>query len=92
MEEIWKPVKDYEGLYEVSNMGRVKSLNYRRTGKEKVLKGKLNNSGYLKVTLCKEGKAKDQGLGRETDSQVVGRGRILYHRACEDRRSAGGCR
>lgn len=64
MEEIWKPVKDYEGLYEVSSMGRVKSLNYRRTGKEKVLKGKLNNSGYLKVTLCKEGKAKEYFIHR----------------------------
>ena len=26
-EEIWKPIKDYEGLYEVSNMGRVRSLD-----------------------------------------------------------------
>ncbi len=26
MEEIWKPIKDYEGLYEISNLGRVKSL------------------------------------------------------------------
>lgn len=43
--EIWKPIKDYEGLYEVSNLGRVKSLektlknrfNYYKT-KEKILK------------------------------------------------------
>ena len=26
MAEIWKPIKDYEGLYEISNLGRVKSL------------------------------------------------------------------
>ena len=37
-EEIWKPIKDYEGLYEVSNLGRVKSLNYKGTGKGKILK------------------------------------------------------
>ena len=37
-EEVWKPIKDYEGLYEVSNMGRVKNLNYKGSGKEKILK------------------------------------------------------
>ena len=34
--EEWKSIKDYEGLYEVSNMGRVKSLNYRNSGIEKI--------------------------------------------------------
>ena len=51
--EIWKPVRNYEGLYEVSNMGRVKSLNYKRTGKEKILKPYGN--GYLQVQLWKDG-------------------------------------
>ena len=37
-EEIWKPIKDFEGYYEVSNIGRVRSLNYRNTGKEKSIK------------------------------------------------------
>ena len=37
-EEVWKPIKDYEGLYEISNLGRVKSLNYGGTGKGKILK------------------------------------------------------
>ena len=32
--EIWKPIVGYEDLYEVSNMGRVKSLNYKKSGKE----------------------------------------------------------
>lgn len=31
MEEIWKPVIGYEGLYEVSSLGRVKSLNYNES-------------------------------------------------------------
>ena len=57
-EEIWKPIKDYEGLYEVSNLGRVKSLNYRKTGKEKILKNIECNNGYLKVGLIKFGKCK----------------------------------
>lgn len=50
--EIWKDIPDYEGLYQVSNLGRVKSLNYNHTGKPKILKLHRQN-GYLSVTLCK---------------------------------------
>ena len=57
-EEIWKDIKGFEGRYMVSNMGRVKSLNYRRTGKEKILKGRNSGYGYLQVQLCKDGKVK----------------------------------
>ena len=53
--EKWKQIAGYEGLYEVSNLGRVRSLWF---GKTRVLKpGKLRN-GYLFVTLCKDGKRK----------------------------------
>ena len=31
--EIWRDIEGYEGLYQVSNLGRVRSLNYKRTGK-----------------------------------------------------------
>lgn len=61
MEETWKDIYyidilteeiiDYRGLYQVSNLGRVKSLNYRRTGKEKILKQKTNKKGYKNVNL-----------------------------------------
>ena len=57
-EEIWKPIKDFEGYYEVSNIGRVRSLNYRNTGKEKVLKNIECSNGYLMVNLTKNGKQK----------------------------------
>ena len=57
-EEVWKSIRDYEGLYEVSNLGRVKSLNYRKTGKKKILKNVENNKGYLTVYLTKNGKRK----------------------------------
>lgn len=49
--EIWKPVKGYEGKYEVSNYGRVRSLNYRNGGLIRILKPSVNQSGYLCVTL-----------------------------------------
>ena len=55
-EEVWKPIKNYEGLYEVSNMGRVKNLNYKGSGKEKILKNIKRREGYLMVILTKNGK------------------------------------
>ena len=56
--EHWKAIDGYEGLYEVSDMGRVKSLNYNHTGTEKILKPGKNNWGYHQVNLCKDGKKK----------------------------------
>lgn len=56
MQEIWKDIKGYEGLYQVSNYGRVKSLNYRRTGKEQLMKPTLQNKGYFWVMLYKPNK------------------------------------
>lgn len=55
MVELWKDIKDYEGLYQVSNWGRVKSLWFR---KEKILIAVGDTKGYLKVCLCKNGKKK----------------------------------
>ena len=56
--EQWRPVVGFEGLYEISNLGRVKSLNYKRTGKEKILKPNKHRKGYLRVELCRDGKVK----------------------------------
>ena len=54
--EIWKPIVGYEDLYEVSNMGRVKSLNYKKSGKEGFLSVYTMNTGYPATHLCKDGK------------------------------------
>lgn len=59
--EIWKDIKGFEGLYQVSNLGRVKSLKRFRKGKdgslvtvkEKILKP-LITKGYYQVLLCKQ--------------------------------------
>ena len=53
MEEIFKDIKGYEGLYQISNFGNVKSLNYNHTCKEKLLKQMLQNHGYFCVSLFK---------------------------------------
>ena len=60
-EETWKDIKGYEGLYQVSNMGRVKSLERTVTSKngskqyrkERILKPRPNGKGYLRVNLFK---------------------------------------
>ena len=60
--EIWKDIEGYEGLYQVSSMGRVKSLERMKWGgkgyykaPEKILEGVDNGHGYLQVQLCKDG-------------------------------------
>lgn len=62
--EIWKEIEGYEGLYQVSNFGNVRSLNYHRTGQTKVLSQSENSMGYLKVNLYKNGKVKTVGVHR----------------------------
>lgn len=57
MKEIWKDIPGYEGLYQVSNFGQVKSLNYWRKKEEKILKPK-HSSLYYVVCLCKNGASK----------------------------------
>jgi hypothetical protein len=61
MEEIWKDIPGFENLYQVSNLGRVKSLpklhklkNSSYTSKERLLKQHKNNQGYLRVNLNKK--------------------------------------
>lgn len=64
MKEIWKPVRNYEGKYMVSNLGNVKSLNYNRTGEEGILRAGKRKDGYLYVNLCKEGIMKTYQIHR----------------------------
>lgn len=61
--EIWKEVSGYEGKYEASTLGRIKSMSRkikRKRGffisKELILKLSINSSGYEYLNLCLEGK------------------------------------
>ena len=73
IKEVWKDIKGYEGIYQVSNMGRVKSLERiiidklgrERYQKERILKPVKKRDGYLQVHLC-------NGSGKEK--------KILVHR------------
>jgi len=55
--EIWKDIKGYENKYQISNHGRVKSLKFNNTKKEKILKMPKKN-GYYCVSLWKNNKSK----------------------------------
>jgi hypothetical protein len=70
--EIWKDIPNYEGMYQVSNNGRVKSLERYITRKNKtkckiecrILKPWQNKQGYWEITLCKNGKKHHIRLNR----------------------------
>ena len=58
VEEIWKDIKGYEGLFQISSIGRVNSLNYRKSGKEGFLSVYTMNTGYPATHLCRNGEEK----------------------------------
>lgn len=74
MREVWKDIKGYEGLYQVSNLGRVKSLDrivYQKNSfgniQKNIYKGKIlslfeDKDGYLRVNLKKDKKMKQYSI------------------------------
>lgn len=71
MEEKWKEIPNFEGLYEASNLGRIRSIEHiRKNGtneykqKSKILKFNKNPNGYLQVRLSKNGIAKTYRVNR----------------------------
>lgn len=54
MQEVWKPVVGYEGIYEVSNLGRIKSIPRNGTANfERILKPSKSNVGYFHLSFSK---------------------------------------
>lgn len=63
--EIWLAIKGYEGLYEVSNYGHVRALNYNGTGEVREMVTPLNKgTGYIQCGLSKDGKQKSTSVHR----------------------------
>lgn len=68
MEEKWKDIKDYEGLYQVSNCGRIKSLinnNFKYKHKKEIILKQYLRTGYMNVILYDfNGKPKTKRVNR----------------------------
>ena len=64
IKEIWKPILGYEEKYMASNLGRIMSLNYHRSGKERIMDCGKDKDGYLRVTLRKDGRHKTFRVNR----------------------------
>ena len=70
--ERWRDIEGYEGLYQISSCGRVKSLERYKNGKsgsnifmkERILKPRKTSDGYLQVTLCKDCNSKQPLIHR----------------------------
>lgn len=53
--EIWKDIKGYEGIYQISNLGKIRSLKYDKSKIRKIYK---DSNGYLEIDLWNKGKRK----------------------------------
>ncbi len=83
MTEIWKPITGYEGLYEISNLGRVKSVarqcdafgprikNGKRLVRERIIKPSKNPKGYLVANLHKDGVSRNHTIARLVASAFI---------------------
>ena len=86
MEEIWKDILNYEGIYQVSSLGRVKSFDMQvwsgtvyYTKKGRVLRAGVNKNGYYSVVLCKDRVQKSYDVHRLVALSFI---RIDNERGC----------
>ncbi len=49
--EIWKKIEGFDSRYEVSNMGRMRSTNYKNSGRVEIIKPAMDSKGYLRIML-----------------------------------------
>ena len=64
MKTIWLPIKDWEGLYEVSNKGKVRSVRYSKKRMMTPIKHYRYNYVSVSIALSKEGKTRHNQLSR----------------------------
>lgn len=69
--EEWRDVVGFEGLYKVSSLGRVLTLNYKNSGRERVLAVRLNTKGYQHYILYKNNIAKSKKGHRITAEAFI---------------------
>lgn len=64
LNEIWKDVAGYQGLYQVSNYGRIRTLKYYGGNQVRIMVLKKQKNGYLSVTFCKGNKRVTKSVHR----------------------------
>lgn len=72
--EIWREIPGYEGLYEVSNTGRIRSLRPKTRIADKeggIMRQKYDTKGYLRVNLHKEGKCRAELVRRKVAEAFI---------------------
>lgn len=84
MSEVWKVIPGYEGIYEVSDFGRVKSIlrtdRFGRTRGGMFLSPGLGKNGYYTVALCKNGKQKSRNVHKLVMEAFVGKSeKVVNH-------------
>ena len=80
MKEVWRDVPGYEGYYQASNLGRIKSLERKveynnqedRILKEKIMKLNPTSRGYIRISLCKKGRSRSHFVHRLILSAFIG--------------------
>lgn len=71
MNEQWKPIENTGGRYEVSNTGKIRSMNYKNTGTIRELKPGADPKGYLKTMVLIDGKYKTVKIHRLVASAFI---------------------
>ncbi len=88
-EEVWKDIEGYEGMYQISSLGRVRSVRRSRTGptggviKERVLKRCYNDAGYPHVTLSRDNIRKTKLVHRLVANHFITtkhKGLLIHHK------------
>ena len=86
MKELWQPVEGYEGLYEVSDQGRVRSK-----AKGRILRPSSSGPGYSAVVLSKHGKVKTRYIHHLVAFAFIGKrpdGMDINHKDCDKENNA----
>ena len=86
MNELWQPIEGYEGLYEVSDQGQVRSK-----AKGRILRPRASGPGYSAVSLSKHGKVKNRYIHHLVAFAFIGKrpdGMDINHKDCDKENNA----
>ncbi len=79
MEEIWKDIPNYEGCYQASNLGRIRSLRKKGDFENSIMSPVKNYKGYLHLTFSKNGNLKTRGVHRWVISAFYGESNLTVN-------------